>query len=50
MSNMLVKLFRLPKLNNLYPKLAFYADFLRDIRMEQAINNIRMLRKKEGFL
>ena len=44
---MLVKLFRLLKLNNLYPKLAFYADFLRYIRMEFALNNLKMLRKKD---
>ena len=49
MSSISAKLFRSLKLYSLYHKLAFYADFLRDIKMEQAINNIRMLRKKEGY-
>ena len=48
MSNLLVKLLRSLKLYSLYPKLAFYADFLRDIRMEYVLNNVKMLRKKKG--
>jgi len=49
MSNMLAKLLRLLKLNNLYFKLAFYAYFLHDLRMNHVLNNLKMLRKKKGY-